>query len=72
MADAVVTEKTIKIDGKEYSLSGLSENARAQVNNLQVTDAEIRRMQTQLAIYQTARMAYAKVLKDELRQAEAH
>lgn len=72
MTDAVLAGKTIKIDGKEYELSNLSENAKAQVTNLRVTDAEVRRLQAQLAIFQTARMSYAKALKDELQKTEAH
>jgi Family of unknown function (DUF6447) len=57
---------TIKIDGKDYDTDKLSAQARAQLTSLQVTDAEIQRLQIQLAIAQTARSAYAKALQDEL------
>ena len=57
---------TIKIDGKDYDTNKLSAQARAQLTSLQVTDAEIQRLQIQLAIAQTARSAYAKALQDEL------
>lgn len=57
---------TIKIDGKDYDTDRLSAQARAQLTSLQVTDAEIQRLQIQLAIAQTARSAYAKALQDEL------
>jgi hypothetical protein len=57
---------TIKIDGKDYETDKLSAQARAQLTSLQVTDAEIQRLQIQLAIAQTARSAYAKALQDEL------
>lgn len=72
MTDAALAKNTITIDGKEHELSSLSENARAQVTNLRVTDSEIERIKAQLAIFQTARTAYAKALKDELDKAEAH
>ena len=72
MTDAVLAGKTITINGKEYELSSLSENARAQVTNLRVTDGEIERLKAHLAIFQTARTAYAKALKDELEKTEAH
>lgn len=72
MTDATQTDKTITIDGKNYELSNLSESARAQVGNLRVTDAEIKRIQAQLAIFQTARQAYATALKDELARSETH
>jgi len=58
--------QTLTIDGAEYNLADLSENARAQVTNLRVTDQEIARLQQQLAIAQTARTAYARALSAEL------
>ena len=61
---------SITIDGKDYSLEKLSANARAQIVNLKVTDQEIARLQTQLAIVQTARAAYAQVLAAELKLAD--
>lgn len=65
MADA---NQTITIDGKEFNVNDLSENARNQVINLRVTDAEIEKLNQQLAIYQTARTAYARALSEELPQ----
>ena len=58
--------QTITIDGTEYKLAELSENARSQLVNLRVTDSEIDRLNQQLAIYQTARTAYARALSEEL------
>ncbi|MBL1269844.1 MAG: hypothetical protein COA87_019270 [Halomonas sp.] len=58
--------QTITIDGVEYNTADLSEEARAQVVNLRITDQEINRLKQQLAIYQTARAAYAKALGDLL------
>lgn len=63
-------QQTITIDGTEYTLADLSENARNQVTNLRVTDQEIARLQQQLAIYQTARTAYARALGEELPKAK--
>ena len=57
---------TIKIDDKEYDLDALSDEAKVQVANLQVTDGEIQRLNIQLAIAQTARIAYANALNVEL------
>jgi len=58
--------KTITIDGTEYNLADLSDNAKQQVANLRVTDQEIDKLKQQLAIYQTARTAYARALSEEL------
>ncbi|MEL7969109.1 hypothetical protein AAG587_22325 [Vreelandella neptunia] len=58
--------QTITIDGTEYNVADLSEAARSQVVNLRVTDAEIEKLNQQLAIFQTARTAYANALAAEL------
>lgn len=58
--------QTVTIDGTEYNVADLSENARNQVVNLRVTDAEIEKLKQQLAIYQTARTAYARALSEAL------
>jgi hypothetical protein len=64
-------QQTITIDGTEYNAADLSDNAKQQVANLRVTDAEIEKLKQQLAIYQTARTAYARALSEELPQKEA-
>lgn len=56
----------VKIDDKDYPLSTLSDNAKAQLNNLQIVDAELARLQQSAAIAQTARNAYVNALKAEL------
>jgi hypothetical protein len=56
----------LSIDGQTYELESLSEEARRQLVNLQLTDEEIRRLQVRLAIAQTARAAYASALNAEL------
>lgn len=61
-------EQTVTIDGTTYNLSALSDEAKSQVANLRVTDAELQRLQTQLAIVQTARNAYARALSELLPQ----
>ncbi len=53
----------VTVDGIHYDFESLSENAKAQLVSLQVTDAEIQRLQVLLAITQTARNAYAAELK---------
>jgi hypothetical protein len=56
----------ITIDGKEYPLGSLSEEARSQIVSMQLVDQKIAEGQQQLAIYQTARNAYANALKSKL------
>jgi hypothetical protein len=52
----------ITINGTNYTTAKLSAEAHVQVQNIQVADAEIARLQQQLAIAQTARNAYSAVL----------
>ena len=56
----------IKIDGQEYDTETLSNEAKAQLASIQFCDQELARLKAQAAAYQTARMAYAKALKDKL------
>lgn len=65
-------QSTVTIDGAAYNIADLSENAQSQVVNLRVTDAEIEKLKQQLAIYQTARTAYATALKAELPEKAKH
>lgn len=56
----------IKIDNKEYELENLSEAGRTQLFHIQATEVEINRMNTLIAVMQTARTQYAAALKAEL------
>ena len=54
------------IDGVEYDLDKLSEEAKAQIVSIQFVDAELARLNAQAAAYQTARNGYANELKKQL------
>lgn len=56
----------IKIDDKDYDTDKMSDEAKTQLTNLNVCDMEIQRLQAQLAIAQTARLAYARALSAAL------
>lgn len=56
----------VTIDNIEYSLDQLSDDAKSQLTNLQLVDQKIASIQQELAMMQTARMAYANALKSEL------
>ena len=57
---------TITIDGAEYDIEFLSDNAKAQVSSLQFVKAELQRLEAQVAVYRTAEAGYAQALKQEL------
>ena len=56
----------ITIDGKDYVSETLSKDAKAQLVNLNYVDSELKRLQAAVATYQTARIAYARALKEAL------
>ena len=55
---------TITINNQPYDTDTLPDSAKQQLQMLAVTDAEIKRLQAQLAIAQTARNAYARALAE--------
>lgn len=57
---------SIEIDGIEYETEALSEDAKAQLQSMQLTDQLIIQAQQKLAILQTARNAYAVTLREML------
>lgn len=61
---------TIKIDNKDYDTDTLSDDAKKQLQAIQLTDQEIQRLNIQLAIAQTARNTYAKALQEMLPKTE--
>ena len=58
------------IDGKEYDTDTLSDQARATIASLQFVDARIQQLRNELAIADTARIAYARALKGELEKVQ--
>lgn len=62
---------SIQIDGKTLPLSTLSDTAKAQVQNLAVVDAEIKRLQTLIGIATAAQQSFIAVLRTELNKPAA-
>jgi hypothetical protein len=52
----------VNINGSEFDTDNMSDEAKNQLVMLQFTDAEIRRLEGQLAVYRTAKIAYSKAL----------
>jgi hypothetical protein len=62
----------ITINGTSYASAKLSAEAKSQAANIQVVDAELARLQQQVAIAQTARNAYSAALIEAVKgRAEA-
>ena len=58
----------ITIDGKEYDLESLSEEARTHLLGVQICDEKVQQLQRELGIVQTARNTYANALRENLPQ----
>lgn len=58
----------ITINNKEYDLGLLSEKARGNIASIQFVDAEIQRLQSQIAVLQTARTYYSLELDGQLKE----
>ena len=58
--------QSINIDGVDYDAAKLSPEAMAQLGSIRFVDQELERLQAQMAVLQTARLAYAKALKELL------
>ena len=65
-------EEKVTIDEKEYLVSSLSENAKAQLRNLQFVDDQIQQLNSEWAVADTARLAYTNALKKELLTLESN
>ena len=59
----------VTIDGTEYNTEALSSEAKNELMSMQICDQKIAALQTDLAIAQTARNAYANALKSLLPKA---
>ena len=60
--------QTIKIDDKEYDIDSLSDLAKDNLASLQFVRGELKKLQGQLAVYQTAERAYSDVVKREIEE----
>jgi len=56
----------ITIDDVDYNTEDLSDNGKAQLASLQFLEQQMAKLKNEIAIYQTARAAYAQALKAEL------
>jgi len=57
---------TITIDNIEYNADNLSDQAKQQLQMIQIADQEVTRLNAQLAIIQTARAVYINALRQAL------
>ena len=61
--------RKIAIDGAEYDIEYLSEDGLAQLESLQFLEAQLKKLETEMGVYQTARATYLQSLKTEIERA---
>ena len=71
--DQIITDKgpKINIEGVEYELDKLSQGAKNQIANLQFVDAQLQQLNNELAVSDTARIAYTNALKNDLNKSSS-
>lgn len=58
----------IKINDKEYDTATLTDAVKVPLAHIQMIDAELARLNAQIAIHKTARLAYERGLAEALKQ----
>lgn len=61
--------RSLVLDGKTYEMSALPANALDTLVSLQFVEAGLQQLRGEMAVSQTAHIAYARALKAELDQA---
>ena len=61
----------ITVDDIEYNTEDLTDNGKAQLASLQFLEVQMNKINSELAVYQTARNAYVSALKAELEKIES-
>ncbi len=56
------TDQSVTINGKEYEIASLSDDAKQQIVNIRFVDQEIERLKNQAAVAQAARKSYTDAL----------
>ena len=63
-------KQKVTVDGVEYFLEDLSEDAKAQLLNIQFVDEQITQLNNEWAVADTARIGYTNAIKIELEKAK--
>ena len=61
----------ITVDDIEYNTEDLTDNGKAQLASLQFLEVQMNKINSELAVYQTARNTYIAALKAELEKMES-
>lgn len=59
----------LDLDGVTYDLADLSPDGRAQLETLQFLESQLQKIEQEMNVYRTARLAYLQSLKNEIERA---
>ena len=57
----------ITVDDVDYNTEDLTDNGKAQLASLQFLEVQMRKLQNEISVYQTARNSYIAALKADFR-----
>ena len=57
---------TVTINNKEYNLDDLTDKAKENLASLQFVQNELKKLQAQIAVFNTAASAYSNALQKEI------
>jgi len=60
----------ITVDGVDYNTEDLSSNGKAQLASLQFLEVQMKKLQNEINVYNTAKNSYIAALKQELEKAD--
>ena len=63
-------DNKVEIDGVEYKFDDLTDNAKAQIINIQFVDTQLQQLNNEWAVCDTARIGYTNALKAEFKQVD--
>ena len=66
MPSAETDGASVTVDDKKYKVEDMSDQAQAQLSNIQFVDGQIQQLRNEWAISDTARLGYTAALKGEL------
>ena len=65
MAKKESKRQKVNVDGTEYFLDELSDNAKVQLVNIQFVDSQIQQLENEFAVCDTAKIGYTRALKTQ-------
>ncbi|WP_440998186.1 hypothetical protein [Arhodomonas sp. SL1] len=66
MTDERHNEATVTINGRQYPVDNLSDEAKANLQSYRFAEQEVQRLEAKLALTRTAMKAYGRALRENL------